>query len=255
MIRMGPSRLQSSELQVALRHPLIVITHPSWWLSYWRSGRAGLVRQMVEDSLGEVRAVPTPKSLEDIAGMEPRSILGRMGLTQEYLYYLVRFQRPETVIETGVYFGISTAFILEALDANGKGHLYSVDLPSATYLLPSTGREFTQPLREGESPGFAVPERLRQRWTLEIGDSQSELPRLLSALQAVDLFYHDSEHTYEFMLREMELAISKMGPGSLLAADDIDWNQAFQDFLSRKSIPASYNVRGKLGFAPVNRQS
>jgi len=50
-----------------------------------------------------------------------------------YLYVFCRHFQPEIVIETGVYYGASSAFILKALEANGKGHLYSIDLPDVTY--------------------------------------------------------------------------------------------------------------------------
>jgi hypothetical protein len=248
---MRPVRIQPSELHIALMHPLIVLSHPTWWIAYSRHGRTGLIRQMTQDSLTAVRKSPIPNNLREISELRPHTVLGRMGLTQEYLYHLVRFLKPEIVIETGVYFGISSSFILEALDANQKGRLYSIDLPSAVYKVQFTGQDFTQPLREGETSGFAVPERLRHRWTLRLGDSRTELPQLLSELARVDMFYHDSEHTYEFVSRELQLVTSKMKPGSLLCADDIDWNTAFQDFLSKRSMNLHYNVKGKLGFAPV----
>lgn len=41
---------------------------------------------------------------------------------------LVRILRPTVVIETGVANGISSAFILKALDKNNEGMLYSIDL-------------------------------------------------------------------------------------------------------------------------------
>jgi len=46
------------------------------------------------------------------------------------LYALVRVFQPEVVVETGVGPGGSSAFILNALERNGFGHLYSIDLPS-----------------------------------------------------------------------------------------------------------------------------
>jgi len=48
----------------------------------------------------------------------------------EILYVIVRLLKPEKVVETGVAAGVSSAFILEAMDDNGIGTLYSIDLPN-----------------------------------------------------------------------------------------------------------------------------
>ncbi len=45
------------------------------------------------------------------------------------LYTLVRMQKPENIIETGVASGRSSMAILSALKDNKKGRLYSIDLP------------------------------------------------------------------------------------------------------------------------------
>jgi len=50
------------------------------------------------------------------------------------LYNLIRDTRPSIVVETGVASGVSTAYILQALEDNRKGKLYSIDLPNQFYL-------------------------------------------------------------------------------------------------------------------------
>ena len=55
------------------------------------------------------------------------------------LYFLVRELKPEKIIETGVHRGVSSLFILQALEDNGKGELYSIDLPLAEYNTDSRG--------------------------------------------------------------------------------------------------------------------
>src|SRR4051812_6926009 len=44
-------------------------------------------------------------------------------------YAVCRARKPRVVVETGVAFGVTTAFILKALEQNGSGELHSVDLP------------------------------------------------------------------------------------------------------------------------------
>jgi predicted O-methyltransferase YrrM len=125
----------------------------------------------------------------------------------ESLYYLVRALRPRIVVETGVCYGASSSYILEALDANGKGELYSIDLGNA----------------KDEPPNdFFVPRRLRRRWHLLIGDCKKLLAPLLAHLAEVDMFHHDSLHTYEHMMWEYETAFPRLSPTGVLSSHDVN---------------------------------
>jgi Methyltransferase domain len=241
------------EVKTALRHLPELARHPGWLPAYLQSGRPGLFRQLVEDSLQEVASSPGPASLASLASFRPLSAVGRMGGTQEYLYHLIRIVHPTTVVETGVFRGISSAFILAALEANGHGQLSSIDLPRARYTAP--GREPDRsPLPPGEETGFVVPAALRTRWSLTLGDSKRELVPLLERLGTVDLFIHDSEHTYEFMKWEYAVALPHLRDGGILASDDTDWNAAFSELVSSGPIPWSTTIHGKLGVALVDRR-
>jgi predicted O-methyltransferase YrrM len=46
------------------------------------------------------------------------------------LYGIVRALRPENVSETGVAAGVSNVFLNAALVENGRGRLFSIELPS-----------------------------------------------------------------------------------------------------------------------------
>jgi len=175
-----------------------------------------------------------------------------MGGTQEYLYHLVRLTEPETVVETGVFRGISSAFLLAGLAANGHGKLSSVDLPHARYSIPGRKQDYS-PLPKGEPTGFVVPEVLRDRWTLISGNSRSELAPLLDRLVTVDLFFHDSEHSYEFMRWEYALAVAHISNGGVLASDDVDWNPAFSEFVQSPSVKWATTIHDKLGIAIIER--
>ena len=43
------------------------------------------------------------------------------------LYYVCKIIKPEKIVETGVANGKSTSYILQALNENNKGTLYSID--------------------------------------------------------------------------------------------------------------------------------
>ena len=61
------------------------------------------------------------------------------------VYFLVQNLKPEVVIETGVSDGMSSFFILTALNENKKGSLYSIDL-----------RGVGMPMLYGKEPGWIV---------------------------------------------------------------------------------------------------
>lgn len=121
-------------------------------------------------------------------------------------YALVRLKRPRLVVETGVHDGLSSALILEALNRNDAGHLASVDLPALD--LPDDG------------PGWLVPDRLRDRWSLDPGDAKRLLPAVLERYPAVDIFIHDSDHRREHREFEFRTVRPRAAPGALLLSDD-----------------------------------
>jgi len=150
-------------------------------------------------------------------------------------YAAVRALKPDTVVETGVASGVSSAYLLLALQRNQKGALHSVEIGDPAYL-PA-----------GKEPGWIVPDWLRSRWQLHLGDVAAILPVLFRELGEVDIFIHDSLHTYEQMKFEFELAHPHIKHGGLLLADDALWNSAFQEFARAVPSPASAIIRG-VGF-------
>jgi Methyltransferase domain len=142
-------------------------------------------------------------------------------------YLACRLTTPETVVETGVAYGVSSAYILRALDQNGGGTLHSVDLP---------------PLRREYERfwGVAVPEDLGEGWRLHRGASRRVLPGLLRESGPVGLFVHDSLHTRRNMRREFDAVWPSLTPGGLLLADDVERNGAFADL--RRKDPALWRV-------------
>lgn len=148
-----------------------------------------------------------------------------------FLYVICRLLTPSVVVETGVGAGLSSTFILQALSDNRNGNLYSIDLPQATYITEK-GTEIDDStwIPENSRTGWLVPQKLRNRWELLIGKSKERLPPLLRKLKRIDLFFHDSEHTYENMFWEYQTVWSYITKGGVLASHDVDWNNAFIDF-------------------------
>jgi len=152
------------------------------------------------------------------------------------LYAVLRKLRPAVAVETGVCNGVSTAFLLLALHANGTGELHSLDLPEIAGEDYEPGTFWDGKggavVPAGKEPGWMVPERLRGRWQLTLGRSQDDLPGLLDSLGTIDFFMHDSEHSESCMRFEFETAWAALREGGVLAADDVNANTAFADFAS-----------------------
>lgn len=143
------------------------------------------------------------------------------------LFAVVRAFKPRVIVETGVASGVSSAHILRALDANGAGRLYSIDLPNV---------QEHSVLPEGRTPGWIVPDFLRGRWELRLGDARTLLPELLETLGHVDVFLHDSDHSYEHMSFEFEQALARLEHGGLLMSDDTHLHTAWDDFCAKRGV-------------------
>jgi predicted O-methyltransferase YrrM len=145
------------------------------------------------------------------------------------LYTLIRWLRPRTVVETGVSLGVSSKIVLTALQDSGVGTLYSIDLPNARWI-DATGTMCDDSVVRGYRTGHLVPRELKHRWNLIVGDSRTILPTLLDRIGPMDVFIHDSEHSYDHMMFEFTLAWPLIRESGLLISDDEDYNAAFEEF-------------------------
>ena len=141
---------------------------------------------------------------------------GDAGLVRA-IYCLTRHLRPNNVVETGVARGLTSRFILEALERNRGGHLWSIDRPPLEWELR-------------EQIGMAVGDRFPNRWSYISGSSRRRLPRLLSKLGQIDLFIHDSLHSEHNVRFEVDSAWQALRPGGAIMVDDIDANRGFRSF-------------------------
>jgi predicted O-methyltransferase YrrM len=163
------------------------------------------------------------------AGIASASMYGKKVLQQ---YALVRAFKPELIVETGIASGVSSYYILQALKVNGSGTLHSIEIDDRSYLPP------------GREPGWIVPDSVRDRWRIHIGDARVLLPVVLDELRSVDVFIHDSLHSAEHMKFEFECAYPYLSNGGLLIADDALWNSSFPTFAKSVHAPAARIVRG-----------
>jgi predicted O-methyltransferase YrrM len=193
----------------------------------------------LEDEPGRAKEILAEPALAEVEG-RTRRLLQEIQPTDAFsqrwaadslfarlCYLACRLATPGTVVETGVAYGVSSAYILKALERNGRGTLHSVDLPP----LRREYRRFW---------GVAVPDELRGNWRLHRGPSSRVLPDLLRETGPLALFVHDSLHTRRNMRREFDAAWPRLGPGGILLADDVERNGAFADL--RHRAPSLWRV-------------
>jgi predicted O-methyltransferase YrrM len=138
--------------------------------------------------------------------------------TLNLLKLLIEEIRPAIVIETGVANGASTRQILSTFKEfnliNSK--LYSLDV----------------------NPKVATPDLLSnaQFNFIPIHDPNS-FTLAMDRIGSVDLFYHDSDHSYKNQMLEYETAWEMLNPvKGILVSDDINWSNAFLDFSKKVNL-------------------
>jgi predicted O-methyltransferase YrrM len=138
------------------------------------------------------------------------------------VWSIVRHTKPEKVVETGVAHGVTSRMILEAMQKNERGNLWSIDLP---------------PLEEDlrERVGIAVHGPVTRRWSYLRGSSRLRLPALLSKVGRIDMFIHDSLHSERNVRFELDLAWSALKLGGVIVVDDVDANSGFRSFSAEYS--------------------
>ena len=173
---------------------------------------------------------------------EAREFLGRRsgGMGKDaytLLYILCRILRPRIVVETGVANGFSSASILQALEDNQAGEHYSIDLHCREGVTIPVSKEL----------GWVIPEHLKHRWRLTLGESFRVLPHILKELETIDFFLHDSRHTYRTMMKEYTIVWPYLHKGNLLLSHDVGFNDAFLDFCDKVGYtPAVINGIGAI---------
>jgi starvation-inducible outer membrane lipoprotein len=178
---------------------------------------------------------------EELPGLFNRAPIENVdwyGLQRILIYCFVRQLKPELVLETGVYYGGNSVFVLGALQKNKKGKLMAIDYPQNRMNEVALGLRHpwvgeTEVYTEKYQPGFIIPELLRDRFELVIGDSLTVLPTISSK---VDFFIHDSEHTLLHVLAELNLVWDKLSDEGIAFVDDIDWSNGFYSFTTTNNL-------------------
>ena len=153
---------------------------------------------------------------------------------RNFIYSLIRNRKPKVIVETGVLHGLTSAWILKALRDNNHGQLISIDLPRRDWVDyfgnkpfgPGGDAEFE--IKE-QKPGWIIPENLLNNWSLFLGPSSKHLEKIANENKEIELFIHDSDHSYEVMKFECDL-IQKNFNNIDIIIDDHYCNEYYKDF-------------------------
>jgi hypothetical protein len=136
------------------------------------------------------------------------------------VWCLTTHLRACQALETGVARGITSRMILECLERDREGGLWSIDLPALNHAQWA-----------GEL-GVAVPAELRHRWTLIEGSSRTKLRDVLKRLGTLDLFVHDSLHSERNVRFELAHVWPTVRDGGAMVVDDVHRNAGFHTWLA-----------------------
>lgn len=204
------------------------------FLSRLTGGEVGLVhRTLVEFTEDEAFREAFGKNLRQFESSE-RLVHGDVRFHSLTLYVVARLTRPSVIVETGVASGKSSALLLLALEHNGLGRMVSIDLPNS----PGAALADGACTHTGDFPvGWLVPDHLRHRWDLRLGDAAVLLPQVVEQVGEVDLFFHDSLHTYDHVLFELTTVAPRLRPPATILVDNVDVAQgAFERFVEDRRL-------------------
>jgi predicted O-methyltransferase YrrM len=218
---------------LAIRDPRLLSDYTRWVVGGWRHPQGASLQEhrnvltvekcvaLVEAEFGVWEAGPSWARVREWS-FDPKARVGG-GVTMagdtklgRLVYEVARSMRPDTIVETGVATGITSAHLLAALEDNRHGVLHSIDLPPSDMIAAG-------------HVGAAIPSDLRHRWTYHWGASRRLLPKLLDEAKGRLMFVHDSDHSYANMAWEIRNAWQAMGSGGVIVCDDVHLNSAFPD--------------------------
>jgi hypothetical protein len=178
----------------------------AWFVATVTGAQVGQVRAWMQELLDDDELVShvtwrlSRSPRRGVSAREPRWAR-RLGW-----YAIVRALQPDLVVETGTHFGLGSCVMAAALLRNGHGRLTTIDIdPDAGYLIGGPWAEVVD-RRTGSSVD------------------------LLAGIRDVDVFLHDSLHTYEYEAAELQAVAPNLSPGALVLSDNAHDSAALSDW-------------------------
>lgn len=159
------------------------------------------------------------------------SAIARHGIAQrkqaEFLYRLVQYLTPKTIIELGTSIGLSALYLAKAAPSST---LYTIEgCPNLS--------GFSKQLFE---------EQKAENIISITGNFNDKLPELLSSLKAVDMIYIDGNHAYEPTMNYFRMVLQKKHAGTVMIFDDIYWSdgmeKAWKEIYTHLEVTLSFDL-------------
>lgn len=136
------------------------------------------------------------------------------------IYFLTKYYKPRTILETGVSMGFSSKTFLTVIKEYG-GSLYSSDFPYFRHANPE------------KYVGCIVPGELKSNWNLYIKGDRENFKEILPKLDTIDLFHFDSDKSYEGRAFAFQAVLPYLNQNSVVIFDDINDNLHFKDLVNK----------------------
>ena len=139
----------------------------------------------------------------------------------EFLREIIKKFDVKIVVETGVAHGHSTRVILGSLQdvldrkPDTKVEVHSLDVDQRTKWPDMAGNP---------------------NWVFHLVTENRTVETILSEIGEIDMFIHDSDHSYFNQMREYRAAWAHLKPGGFLISDDVSWSNAFIDFCNQNKL-------------------
>ncbi|MBU4419366.1 MAG: class I SAM-dependent methyltransferase, partial [Candidatus Omnitrophica bacterium] len=164
-----------------------------------------------------------------------------------FLYLLTKILKPGVIIETGCNIGFSSTFIALAVKENDNGCMFYTMDPYLKFHSWETSISLKSSyekkqnidgdeLRGEFNPLSIVPQDMRKYIIFKAGRSNDVLPNLLKDNPKIDIFFHDSEHSYRNVIWECMTIWPYLKTGGYILVHDVSHNSAFKEVSSKMEI-------------------
>lgn len=147
----------------------------------------------------------------------------------EFLFRMVDYFSPKTIVELGTSCGISTLYLSEAAQKNAK--MYSLEGSEALLEIAKKNLENKHPID----------------WIL--GNIDQNLEKTLEKIEKLDFVFFDANHRYEATMRYFETCLKKAHQDSVFIFDDIYWSAEMKK--AWKEICANEKVGFSIDFFEI----
>ena len=124
----------------------------------------------------------------------------------EYLYRLINFLNPSSIVELGTSVGLTTLYLAKAAP---KATIFTLE--GCDNLAAFSTQLFKK--------------QHQHHITSVVGNFNDTFPKLLNSITTIDFLYIDGNHTYEATMNYFNLALQKKNEQSVFVFDDITWSK------------------------------